>query len=148
MKSLFLFVVLLFLHLLTCTYIIWASSSPNPYPPPPHPASGQNLLHSLIILWFYWRENVRDNKKDIAFCWFEIKIAIQRDSYHCLHVQVYYNLHLFISTRALHTSRSPFHSGLCQFKITIFTPLQRAHIQVSCFIPFLYFPHAWSPLSV
>jgi hypothetical protein len=53
----------------------------HPFTPPPHhcPASGQNLFHPLVLS-FCWRENIRDVKKDTVFCWFELKIAIQRDS--------------------------------------------------------------------
>jgi hypothetical protein len=42
----------------------------------PFLASRQNLFYPLIQ-----RENIRDNKKDIAFSYLEIEIAIQRDYY-------------------------------------------------------------------
>jgi hypothetical protein len=48
------------------------------------------------------------------------------------------------------TSRSPSHSGLCQFKITLFTPWQQAHQTLSSF-EFPTFPYSFcmhSPLSV
>jgi hypothetical protein len=48
------------------------------------------------------------------------------------------------------TSRSPSHSGLCHFKITLFTPLQWAHQILSSF-GFPNFPYSsckHSPLSV
>jgi hypothetical protein len=35
-------------------------------PTPPLSLSGQNLF-CLLVLWFCWRENVRDNKKYISF---------------------------------------------------------------------------------
>jgi hypothetical protein len=50
----------------------------------------------------------------------------------------------------LTTSYSPSHSGLCQFKTTIFTPIQGAHQPHSSFrFPFLsYSSPVCSPLSV
>jgi hypothetical protein len=58
------------LHLLTCVYIVCATSPTHLHtlpttPPPRSTASSQNLFHPF--LWFCWRENLRDNKKDIAF---------------------------------------------------------------------------------
>jgi hypothetical protein len=50
-----------FLHLLTCVYIVWATS-PAPSPPT---ASGKNLFCPLV-LWFF-EEKTCDNKKDLAF---------------------------------------------------------------------------------
>jgi hypothetical protein len=43
----FFFFILSFLHLFICVYIAWATS--------------------LLPFWFCWRQNIRDNKKDIAF---------------------------------------------------------------------------------
>jgi O-antigen ligase len=51
--------ILSILHLLTCVYIIWATS-------PTSPASGQNLFHPLV-LWFCQRKNIKDIKKNIVF---------------------------------------------------------------------------------
>jgi hypothetical protein len=45
-----------------------------PFPPSP-PTYGQNLFCRLL-LWFCLRENIRDNKKDIVFCYFEVKIVL------------------------------------------------------------------------
>jgi hypothetical protein len=56
----FLSFLLSFVHLLTCVYIVWAISllsRPN--------TSRKTLFHPL--LWFCWRENMRGNKKVIAF---------------------------------------------------------------------------------
>jgi hypothetical protein len=58
------FLLLSFLHLLTCVYIVCATSLPT---------SRQNLFHPL---WFCWRENIRDNKKDIVFF-----LVCDKDSY-------------------------------------------------------------------
>jgi hypothetical protein len=63
-----LFKILSFLHFLTCVYIVW-STTLLPL------NSGQNLLCPLV-LWFCWRENIRDNKKDISFLLVWDKIAI------------------------------------------------------------------------
>jgi hypothetical protein len=117
---------------------------------PPHPSplttplSGQKLFCPL--LQFHLRENIRNNKKDIAFL-----LVWDKDSY----TETFLALlpcicelqpHCFISTRPLHYSWSPSHSGLCQFKITIFTPLQWAHQPHSSFrFPFLFLPCVFSP---
>jgi hypothetical protein len=49
------FFILSFLHLLTCIHCLFPSL----------PASRKNLFH--LVLWFCWRENIKDNKKDILF---------------------------------------------------------------------------------
>jgi hypothetical protein len=41
--------------------------------------SRQNLFCPLV-LQFFWKDSIRDNKKDIAFFLVWIKTAIQRDS--------------------------------------------------------------------
>jgi hypothetical protein len=50
--------ILLFLHLLTCIDIIWAT--------PACPSFWAEPIPSLV-LQFCWRENIKDNKKSIAF---------------------------------------------------------------------------------
>jgi hypothetical protein len=50
------YLILSLVHLLICVYIIWATP----------PRFRQNLFCPLV-LWFCWRENIRDNKKNIAF---------------------------------------------------------------------------------
>jgi hypothetical protein len=63
----FIIIILSFLHLLTCVCIIWAISSPH-IPPLPLPlAFKQNLVCSLV-LQFCRRKNIKDNKKNMAFC--------------------------------------------------------------------------------
>jgi hypothetical protein len=49
----------LFLHLLTCVYIIWATF-PNPHP---SATSWQNPL----VLRFPWRKNTQDKKEKHGF---------------------------------------------------------------------------------
>jgi hypothetical protein len=83
---------LLFIHLFICVYIVCTT-------PPRHHSHFQAkpvLPSSPILL-----KRKQSNKKDIAFL-LEIKIAIQRDSYHCFYAHVYYNPHWFISIRPLH----------------------------------------------
>jgi hypothetical protein len=62
-------------------------------------ASSQKMF--CPFLQFCWRD-ISNNKKDIAFLLVEIRIAIQRASYHCFHAHVYYNQNWFISTWPLH----------------------------------------------
>jgi hypothetical protein len=72
--------------------------SPCTPPPPSLPlplASSQNLF--CAFLQFCWRVEI-SNKKDIAFLLVEIRPAIQRDFYHCFHVQKCYNPGLLIFT--------------------------------------------------
>jgi hypothetical protein len=118
-------------------------SHPLPFSPTPV-ISRQNLFCPL--LQFCWREDISNNKKDIAFLLVEIRIAIQRNSQHCFHAQVYYNPNWFISTRPLHYCRSPFHIELCCFKVTILAPLQWAHQTLSSF-GFLTFPYSFCMCS-
>jgi hypothetical protein len=89
-----------FLHLLTCAYIVWATSLTPP--------TSRYHLFCPLVLWFCWRENLRDNKKGIAFFQVELKTAIQKDSWRCTHAYVYCNPHCFTSTRPLHYFLVPF----------------------------------------
>jgi hypothetical protein len=118
-------------------------------PPPSTLASGKNLFHPFI-LWFCWRENIGDNKKDIAVLLVEIRTALQRDSEHCFHAQVCYTQIDSSLPDLFTTSQSPSHSDLCHFKITLFTPLQWAHQTLSSFgFPTFPYPSCMcSPLSV
>jgi hypothetical protein len=60
----------------------------SPPPPPPHFQAEPVLTFTTILLI---REDISNNKKDKMFLLVEIRIAIQRDSYHWFHAQVYYN---------------------------------------------------------
>jgi hypothetical protein len=69
----------------------------------PHPLTyRQNLFHPF--LQFCWRENIRDNKKDIAFLLVWDKDSYtEKESYTSIaSMHMCYNLKLFISTRPLH----------------------------------------------
>jgi hypothetical protein len=86
-----------------------------------HPTSRQNLFRPLV-LWFCWRENIRDNKKDIVFF-----ASLNKDSYTERFLHMCITTHIGSSLPDLFTTFwSPSHSGLCQFKSTIFAPLQWA----------------------
>jgi hypothetical protein len=141
----------LLIHLFICAYIVWAISSPCPLSlplPPTLLASRQNLF--CPPLQFCWRENIRDNKKDIAFL-----LAWDKGSY--TEIPNIGSMHICITTQIgssvpdlFTTSRSPSQSDLCQFKITLFTPLQWAHQTLSSF-RFPTFPYSscmCSPLSM
>jgi hypothetical protein len=60
--------ILSFLHLLTYAYLVWATS-------PHHPTLEQNLFCPLVFR-HCWRENIRDNKKNIVFL-----LVWDKDSY-------------------------------------------------------------------
>jgi hypothetical protein len=124
----FSFLFCFFVHLFTCAYIVGAISSPCPWPPPssPHPlTSRQNLFCPL--LQFCWREDISNNKKDIAFLLAEIRIAIQRDpSTVYMHKCITARIDSFLSDLFI-TSQSPSHIDLCCFKVTVLAPQQWGH---------------------
>jgi hypothetical protein len=99
--------------------------------PPPLPHFWQNLFHPLILP-FCWKENISDNKKDLSFL-----LVWDKDSY--TEIPSVASMHMCISTIGsslpdlFTTCWSPSHSGLSQFKITIFAPLQWAHQPHSSF---------------
>jgi hypothetical protein len=121
-----LYFISFFLHLFTCVCIVWVTS-----PLHPHLPSWQNMFYPLV-LWFCWNEYIRHNKKDIAFL-----LLFNKDSYTetflallpCTCILQPTLVHLCQNSLLL----SPSHSGLCQFKITIFASLQWAHQPHSSF---------------
>jgi hypothetical protein len=76
-------------------------------------ASRQNLF--FPFLQFFWREDISDNKKDIAFLLVEKRISIQRDSYHCFHTQCITTWIDSSLPDLFTTSQSPYHIDLCHF---------------------------------
>jgi hypothetical protein len=58
----FFFFFILFYYFYICLHVYTFFGPESP----PTPASGQNLFHPLV-LWFCWRENIGDSKKDLAF---------------------------------------------------------------------------------
>jgi hypothetical protein len=151
MKEFWFFLNCLFIY--SYVHMLFGTSLPPatcPHPLFPTPlASRQNLFWPLH--WFCFRENIRDNKKDIA-----LLLAWDKDSYTkrflallpctcCITTQIGSPLPDLFTT-----SQSRSHSGLCQFKITLFTPLQWACQTLSTF-GFPTFPYSsctHSPLSV
>jgi hypothetical protein len=110
--------------------------------PPPLPSSGQNLFYPL--LWFCWRDNIRDNKKDTAFL-----LVWDKDS--SSEVPSIASRHLCIATHMVYhyqTSLLLLGPLPCYFKITLFTPQQGTHQPHSSFrFPFLsvFLPCEFSP---
>jgi hypothetical protein len=115
----------------------------------PLPPSRQNLFHPL--LWFCWRENIRDNKKDIAFL-----LVWAKDSYSerflallpCTSVLQPTSVHLYQTSSLLPT---PLPIVASASLILLYLLLNREHInhtQVLGFLPFPYSSRVHSPLSV
>jgi hypothetical protein len=92
---------------------------------PPLPSPPQNLFCPLVY-WFCWRENIRDNKKDIAF------LLVWGKDNSTGRFLALLPLTCVLQPTLVHLC-TPLCSGLCQFKITIFTPLQCAHQPHSSF---------------
>jgi hypothetical protein len=113
--------------------------------------SSPHLLFHPLVLWFCWRENIRDNKKDIVFL-----LVGDKDSY------TERVLVLLPCTCVL----KPTLVCLCQISSLLFGPLPIVasaslrllysllysehinHIQILGFLPFPYSSCACSPLSV
>jgi hypothetical protein len=83
-----------------CIHCLGHFSLLTPPLPSPPLSSRQNLF--CAFLQFCWRVEINNNKKDKAFLLVEIWTAIQRDSWHCFHVQTCYNPGWFISNWSLH----------------------------------------------
>jgi hypothetical protein len=102
--------------------------------------SGQNLFCPLV-LWFCWRENIADNKKDTAFL-----LVWDKDSYTerflvllpCTCVLKPTLIHLYQTPSRLPCPLPII--GLCQFKITL-SAHQGAHQPLSSF-GFPTFPYS------
>jgi hypothetical protein len=109
-----------------CIHCLCHLTIPLP-PPPPAAASGQSLFYP-IVLWFCWRENITDNKKDIVFL-----LVWDKDSYTerflallpCTSVLQPKLVHLY-QISSLLPSPLPI-VALGQFKITLLALLQWAH---------------------
>jgi hypothetical protein len=88
--TLFIFIYLLlsFLHLLTCVCIPRLSLPP----PRPYPCFRQNLFRPLV-LQFCRRQNIKDSKKDMVFL-----LIWDKDSYteSCFHLHVYCDRYWFL----------------------------------------------------
>jgi hypothetical protein len=151
------FYLFTYLYLFSFYFIIFAFTymcihclCPLPLPLPPTPASRQNRFCSLALR-FCWRENIRDNKKDIV-----LLLLWDKDSY------TERSLALLLYTCIL----QPTLVHLCQTSSLLPRPLpivasaslrllyslhysgHISHIQVLGFRPFPYSSCAHSPLSV
>jgi hypothetical protein len=90
------------LLLLTCVYIIWATSS--------SPSLLGRTCSTTLVLRFCWRENIKDNKKDTAFL-----LVWDKNSYTERFLVLLPCLCVFHPTLIClyQTSSLPSHSGLC-----------------------------------
>jgi hypothetical protein len=138
-----------FIHM---RYIVWAISLPcTPSPPSPSTpfTSRQNLFCPL--LQFCWKEDISNNKKDIA-----LLLVWDKESYterflalvSCTSVLQPKLIHLYHTSSPL--PWSPSYSDLCHFKITILAPLQWTHQTLSSlgFSTYAYSSFMCPPLSV
>jgi hypothetical protein len=83
----------IYLHI----YALFVPSCPHTPSPPNHPLPGRTC--STLFSNFVEEKPYETLRKVYWFCWFGIKIAIQRDSLHCFHALVYCNPQCFISTK-------------------------------------------------
>jgi hypothetical protein len=112
--------------------------------------SGPNLFCPLVLR-FCWRENIRDNKKDIAFL-----LVWDKDSYTlrfpallpCTCVSQPTLVHLY-QTSSLFPGLLPIVAS-DSLRLLYSLPYSEDinHIQVLGFLSFPYSPHVHSPLSV
>jgi hypothetical protein len=122
-----------------------------PYPNnAPVPTFKQNLFHPLILL-FCWRENIGDNKKDIA-----LLLVWDKDSYTerllvllpCICVLQPTLVHLY-QTSSLFLGPLPIVvSASLRLLYSLLYSDHINHIQVLGFLPFPYSSYMHSPLSV
>jgi hypothetical protein len=103
------------------------------------PAPGRTALPSWSLTLL--KRKHKRNKKDEAFLVVETGIVTQGESRHCFHTQVCHNPNWFISPDLFTASRSPSHSDLCRFKVSVLGPLEWGHQTLSCF-GFPTFPHS------
>jgi hypothetical protein len=126
--KIFFYYFYIYLHVYT---LFGTTSSPH-HPPTlylPTPASRKNLFGPLVLR-LCWRENISADKKDRVFL-----LVWDKDSYTKRFLALF-PYTCVLQTTLVHlftTPWSPSHSGLCQFKIIIFAPLQWAHQPHSSF---------------
>jgi hypothetical protein len=121
----------------------------GPLPPTPPPTSGQNLFSPL--LWFCWKENIWNSKKDIAFLlnwgkYSNTKRFLALLPYTC--VLKHTLVHHYQTSSLL---PSPLPVVVSASWRLLYSPLYSEHInhiQLLGFLPFPYFSHSHSPLSV
>jgi hypothetical protein len=116
----------------------------------PCPTSRQILFHPLLF-WFCWRENIRDNKKDIVFL-----LVWDKDSYTerflvllpCTCVLQPTLVHLYQTSLSLPGSLPTVASAILRLLYSLLNQEHINHIQVLGFLSFPHFSHACSLLSV
>jgi hypothetical protein len=126
------------------------SCPPSPTSPTSHPGSRQNLFHPLLLR-FCWRENLRANKKDIAFF-----LVWDKDSYTnrfpallpCICVLQSTLVHFYQTSSLLFGPLPIVASANLRLLYLLLNREHINHIQVLGFPPFHYSSHARSPLSV
>jgi hypothetical protein len=136
-----------FLYLLTCVYIVCAIPT---HTPPAQPLASRQNLFCPHLLQFCWRENIRDNKKDIVFF-----LVWDKDSYierflvllPCTCVLQPTLVH-FYQTSSLLLGPLPIVAFANLRLLYLLSREHINHIQVLGFLPFPYSSHAHSPLSV
>jgi hypothetical protein len=141
----FLSSILLFLHLLTCVYIVFVTSPLIPSP------SSQNLFHPPVPQ-FFWKENIRVNKKDIVFllvwnkdfCYTERFLVLLP----CTCVLQPTLVHLCQTSSLLPGTLPKVASASLRLLYLLLYSELTSHIQVLGFLPLPYYSHVHSPLSV
>jgi hypothetical protein len=118
--------------------------------PPTPPTSMQNLFHPLLF-WFCWRENIGDNKKNIAFLlvwgkhgYTERFVALLP----CTCVLKPTLVHLCNTSSLLPGPLPIVASASFRMLYSLLCIKHINHIQVLGFLPFPYSSHAHSILSV
>jgi hypothetical protein len=117
---------------------------------PPSSASRQNLF-CLLVLRFCWRENIRDNKKVIVFL-----LVWDKDNYTerfialfpCLWILQPMLVHLYQTSSLLPSPFLIVASASLRLLYSLLYSGHINHLQVLGFLPFSYFSHVHSPLSV
>jgi hypothetical protein len=117
-------------------------------PPAPTPSF---QAEPVVVLWFCWRENIRDNKKDIAFL-----LVCDKDSYAeiflallpCTCALQPILVHLY-QTSSLFPGPPPTEaSASLRLLYSLLYSVHINHIQVLGFLPFSYSSHTHSLLPV
>jgi hypothetical protein len=123
-------------------------SPPLQTPIPQSPTSRQNLF--CPVLWFYWRENIRDNKKGKSFL-----LVWDKDSYTERFLALFPStcilqpplVHLYQTSSLLLGPLPIVASANLKLLSLLLNREHINHIQVLGFLSFPYFSHVCSPLS-
>jgi hypothetical protein len=136
--------ILSFLHLLTWVYIVWAT-----YPPPHTHILLDRICSNLLFSDFVEEKKGRDNMKDIAFLlvwdndrYTERFLALLPCTCVLQPTGLYYTSSLLPGPLPIVASAS------LRLLYLLFCSKHVNHIQLFGFLPFPYFSHVCSPLSV